>query len=114
MILEALVKTVEAIDPTVCVDALASPRIVNRSRFSASISSADKSSPASCSRLRPLTQNVHTRNVIIPMATTPPITPPAIAPVFDFDPPDDGEGVLDELPARPPLIQEVDGHAAQD
>src|SRR5579862_4704463 len=113
MILEALVKTVEAIEPTVWVEALASRRIVNCSRFSASC--VDQSSSASSSRLRPLERNAQTRNnVIIPMATTPPMTPPAMAPVFGFEPPDDGEGVLDELAGRSPFIQEVDGHAAQD
>jgi hypothetical protein len=80
MMLEALDKTVEAIEPTVCVEALASRLIVNS--FSASVCSSWSSAHSSCSNccLLGLIQNLHTKYVATAIAINPPITPPAIAP----------------------------------
>lgn len=89
MILEARVSTVEAIEATVCVEALASRRIV-KSSFSTTVSASWSSIQSSCSYccLRVLIQNLQTRYVAIAIATSPPITPPAIAPTFGPEPDD--------------------------
>ena len=80
MMLEARVKTVEAIEATVCVDALASRRSVNS--FSVGNDSSRSCVQSSCSYccLFVLMQNLQTRYVTAAIANTPPITPPAIAP----------------------------------
>lgn len=88
--LEARVSTEEATEPTVCVDARASRRIVKS--FSDGVGSSSSCAQFSCSYccLFVLIQNLHTRYVMIPMTATPPITPPAIAPTLAPDPDDTG------------------------
>ncbi len=82
MMLEARVKTVEAMDPTVWVEARASRLMVKS--FSAAadslVSSVQSSSSYCC--LLFLIQNLHTQYVIAAMMTSPPTTPPAIAPTL--------------------------------
>jgi len=80
--LEARVKTVDAIDATVCVEARASRRMVKS--FSASDGSSWPSIQSSCSYccLFDLIQILHTRYVAAAIVNTPPMTPPAIAPTF--------------------------------
>ena len=82
MILEARVRTVEAMEPTVCVDALASLLIVKSFSFSAV--SCGSSAQFSCSYccLFVLIQNLQTQYVIAAITNTPPMTPPATAPTF--------------------------------
>ena len=80
--LDARVKTVDAMEATVCVEALASLRKVKS--FSAGSDSSGSSAQFSCSyccRLV-LIQNLHTKYVTTAMAKTPPMTPPAIAPTL--------------------------------
>lgn len=82
MILDARVNTVEAMEPTVCVEALASLLIVKS--FSAASVSSGSSAQFSCSyccRLV-LIQNRQTRYVTAAITATPPMTPPAMAPTF--------------------------------
>lgn len=82
MMLDARVKTVEAIEPTVCVEALAS-RLMVKSFSAGSVSSAS-SAQFSCSYccLFVLIQNRQTQYVIAAITATPPMTPPAIAPTL--------------------------------
>lgn len=101
MMFEARVKTVEAIEATVCVEARASLRIVKS--FSAAAASCGSSTQFSASYccLRVLMQNLQTRYVATAMIRTPPITPPATAPTFgpelvDFDVVLTVEGAADE------------------
>ena len=83
MMLEARVKTVDAIEATVCVEARASLRKVKS--FSAGSDSSGSSAQFSCSYccLLVLMQNLHTRYVTAAMAKIPPMTPPAIAPALE-------------------------------
>ena len=103
MMLEARVRTVEAMEASVCVEALASRHIVNS--FSAAVGSSSWSSiQSSCSYccLFVLMQNLQTRYVTAAMAKIPPMTPPAIAPTFGPEPDDLEEGltvVVDEAAA---------------
>lgn len=84
MMLEALVSTVEAMDPTVCVEALASRCIVNSLSCFSGCSAIDwRHSFSSNSSHLFLMQNLHTKYVIITTTTIPPTTPPAIGPAAD-------------------------------
>jgi hypothetical protein len=82
MMLDARVKTVEAIEPTVCVDALASLLVAKS--FSAGRVSSASSAQFSCSYccLLGLIQNRQTQYVITAITATPPMTPPAMAPTL--------------------------------
>jgi hypothetical protein len=106
------VRTVEAMDPTVCVDALASRRIVKS--FSAgndSLGSSVQSSCSYCWRLV-LIQNLHTRYVTTAITATPPTTPPAIAPTFGPEPEDLLELLID-VEDEDSATQVVLWHASQ-
>jgi len=83
--LEARVRTVDAIDPTVCVEALASLRIAKS--FSVGSDSTGSSIQSSCSYccLLFFIQNLHTRYVNTAISTTPAMTPPAIAGTLGFE-----------------------------
>jgi len=115
MMLEARVNTVEAMEPTVWVEALASRRIVKS--FSASRESIGSSIQSSCSYccLLVLIQNLQTRYVTAAMAITPPITPPAIAPTLGPEPLElEGVGVVDGIPITEEATHDREGHAVQD
>ena len=103
---EARVKTVEAMEPTVCVEARPSRFMVTLSRdFSAASSYSDHACSSYC-RLRFRMQNLQTMKVTSRIKATPPITPPAMAPTGGFEPP--------ELPPRVlVLIHRVDGQELQ-
>ena len=111
MIFEARVRTVEAIEPTVCVDALAS--LLKAKSFSVDEVSSTSSPQFSCSYccLFVLIQNLQTRYVTIATTTTPPMTPPAIAPAFgpDFD----EEGVEVGVDWGSEATQETFAHSSQ-
>jgi len=85
IILEARVRTVDAMDPTVCVEALASLLIAKS--FSVGSDSTGSSIQSSCSYccLLFFIQNLHTRYVTTAIKKTPAITPPAIAGTFGFE-----------------------------
>jgi len=76
---DALVSTVDAIDCTVCTDAL-SLRCIAKSLFVFSGGYSSHSSSIGC--LRPFRQNFHSRNEITDITRIPPTTPPTIAPMF--------------------------------
>lgn len=102
---EALVRTVDAIEPTVCVEALASLCMAKSSScFSVSALVSIHSFWSNSSRLF-LMQNLQTKNVTIMTTTTPPMTPPAMGPAADGDFGFVGAGALDwaELAAAPPM-----------
>jgi hypothetical protein len=85
MILEARVRTDEAIEATVCVDARALRRDAKSfSTFSCSCMSISWKSASEYGRLLPFKQNFQTTKVMIAMAATPPMTPPAMAPTLGF------------------------------
>jgi hypothetical protein len=86
MMLEARVRTDEAIEATVCVDARALRRDAKSfSTFSCSCMSISWKSASEYGRLFPFRQYFHTTNVRMAMKATPPITPPAIAPTFGLE-----------------------------
>jgi len=122
MILEARVSTVDAIDPTVYVEALAS-RCMAKLDFSlllgaifssATTSSSSSSAQFSCSYccLRGLIQYLHTRYVATAITATPPMTPPAMAPTFGllFDV---TVGVVVSVEGLGFTTQDVEGHDVQ-
>lgn len=91
MMLEARVRTVDASEATVWVDARASRLMVNSAAavsFSTDSSSSHSSSSNFCRR--PFKQNFQMRKVAMRMNATPPTTPPAMAPTLGpsdfFDP----------------------------
>ena len=104
MTLEALVRTVDAIERTECVEARRSLCIEKLSPSFSSAVAVSGQSLYCCCRLRSaslaLMQNLQIRNVIKQMKRIPPMTPPAIGPPAD---PDDGadDG---EAPIRVQLV----------
>lgn len=121
MMLEARVNTVEAMDPTVYVEALAS-RCIAKFDFSlllgatfssATTTSSSSSAQFSCSYccLRGLIQYLHTRYVATAITATPPMTPPAMAPTFGFLFDDDTDGVV--VSGLGSITQDVEGHDVQ-
>jgi hypothetical protein len=83
MMLEARVRTDEAIEATVCVDARALRRDWKSfSTFSCCATSTSCQSASEIGLLFPFKQYFHTTNVRIAMTATPPMTPPAMAPTF--------------------------------
>jgi len=124
MILEARVSTVEAMDPTVYVEALASRCMVKFDFslllgvvFSSDTTSSSSSAQFSCSYccLRGLIQYLHTRYVAMAITATPPMTPPAMAPTFGllFDV---AVGVMVSVDGVTSsfLMQDVEGHDVQE
>lgn len=111
MMFEARVSTVEAMEPTVYVEALAS-RCMVKAGFSLlwdAPSSSNSSTQFSCSYccLRVLIQNLHTRYVAIATTARPPMTPPAMAPTFG---PLWDEDLVTGIVAVSSTTQDVDGH----
>jgi hypothetical protein len=84
MTLEARVRTVEAMEATVCVDALALLSIPKSFSFSAAVAAIDIRRFVCICRFA----RVQMKNAKIPTAIKPPITAPAIAPGETPDPPD--------------------------
>jgi len=84
MMLEARVRTDEAIEATVCVDARALRRDWKSfSAFSCAVMSTSCHSLRwDMGRLFPFRQYFHTMNVAMAMKAIPPMTPPAMAPTF--------------------------------
>lgn len=111
MMFEARVRTVDAMEATVCVDALDLASLVKMlPPWLFSIPSSSSSSHSSTSCLRPFNQNFHMQNTTIEMKATPPITPPTIAPMFG---PEDRDGVLTKDPDVAASTQEAAGHVSQ-
>lgn len=107
MMFEARVRTVDAIDATVCVEARDLASRVKTEAFDFSIpssSSSSHSSSISTSCRLPLSQNFQMQNTTMAINATPPITPPTIAPMLG---PDDFE---EELTREPDVA--ADTHAA--
>lgn len=107
MMFEARVRTVDAIEATVCVEARDRASRVKTEAFDFSIpssSSSSHSSSISTSCRLPLSQNFQMQNTTIAMKATPPMTPPTIAPILG---PDDFE---EELTREPDVA--ADTHAA--
>lgn len=83
MMLEARVRTEEAIEATVCVEARALRRDWKSfSLFSCCAISASCHCASDIGRLFPFKQYFHTTNVRMAMKATPPMTPPAMAPTL--------------------------------
>jgi hypothetical protein len=92
MTLEALVRTVEAIDRTECIDARASLCIAKSPPLFSIVSVSGQSlSRYAC--LLFLMQNLQTRYVITQTTKTPLMTPPAIGPAAVPPEPDDAPDV---------------------
>ena len=85
MTLEALVYEVEAMDPIVLVDALLLLCIENWSIGPFSIPLVSSSHRGWFDFRLPLIQNLHTKYVMIAIATMPPITPPTIGPTGELE-----------------------------
>lgn len=108
---EALVRTVDAIDPTVCVEARAS-RFIANSSFSLSTLSLGSCQYFWChSSRRFFIQNLHTKYVMSKTTAIPPTTPPAIGPADDLR----GEGLGDGAFALAPMaVHCVEAQAVQE
>ncbi len=85
MMLDARVRTVEAIEWTVCVDARLSRRWAKVWSGLSLDSSSSTHFSCTVGSLRVLIQYLHTRYVMTEMRKTPPTTPPAIAPTLGLD-----------------------------
>lgn len=83
IMLEARVRTDEAMEATVCVDARALRRDWKSLSFSCSaMSTSFQSGCCEIGRLFPLRQYFHTTNVTMATKAIPPMTPPAMAPTL--------------------------------
>ena len=83
MMFEARVRTDEAIEATVCVDARALRRDAKSfSAFSCCSISSCCHSISDMGRLFPFKQNFQMAKTMMAMTTIPPMTPPAMAPTF--------------------------------
>lgn len=111
---EALERTVEAVERTVCVDARASRRLA-KSSFSFSTLPAGSCQYCLChsSRLF-LMQNLQTKHVIRMIKAIPPMTPPAIGPAADLCGVDLVTFAESELLLAPILVHCVEAQALQE
>ena len=111
---EALVRTVEAIERTVCVDALPPRRMANSSlSFSALPVGSCQYCLCHSSRLF-LIQNLQNRHVTRIITAIPPITPPAIGPAADLCGVDFVTFPVPELLLAPILVHCVEAQALQE
>jgi hypothetical protein len=106
MMLDARVRTDEAIEATVCVDARALRRDwKSDSGFSCCVMSTSCHSPSVIGRLFPFKKYFHTTNVRMATTATPPTTPPAMAPTL---------GLLGaDAPAVGSIWQPTEGQVSQ-